>query len=130
MGPLNGSITYINSNIYILIFILFFFLLFATLYLKTASWNKRERSFSLLRPPAATQVGVSDDGLLAESWVEVKDDILAFDEVNMEPAGKKIRSLVYGHASVILCTSVKITLYSHSMPSVNNLTSADCESYL
>lgn len=101
MGPLNGSITYINNNIYIL----FFLPLFATLYLKTASRNKRERSFSLLRPPAATQVGVSDDGLLAESWVEVKDDILAFDEVNMEPAGKKIRSLVYGHASVILCSS-------------------------
>lgn len=46
--------------------------------------NKGEWSFSLLRTPASTQVRVPDDGVLAESGVEMKDDILSFDEVNME----------------------------------------------
>lgn len=43
--------------------------------LKTASLNKRKRSFSLLWAPAPTQVGIPDDGVLVESRVKVKHDI-------------------------------------------------------
>lgn len=43
--------------------------------LKTASLDKWKRSFSLLWPPATTQVGIPDDGVLVESRVKVKDDV-------------------------------------------------------
>lgn len=66
-----------------------FFSISVTLYLKTLPLNKREASFSLLRPPTSTQVGVSDDCLLGESRIEVKDDVRAFDEVNVESARQK-----------------------------------------
>lgn len=70
-----------------------FFSISVTLYLKTLPLNKREASFSLLRPPTSTQVGVSDDCLLGESRIEVKDDVRAFDEVNVEPARHKKTTL-------------------------------------
>ena len=55
-------------------------------YLEAVSLNKREASIPLLRPPASIQVGVSDNTLLVKSRIEVKDDVIVFNEVNMEPA--------------------------------------------
>lgn len=55
------------------------------LHLKTASLNEGESSLALLWSPASAQAGVSDDCLLVESRVEVKDDVWAFDEVNLKP---------------------------------------------
>lgn len=57
-------------------------------HLEAASLNEGEPSLPLLRSPASAQAGVPDDCLLVESRIEVKDDLGAFDEVNLEPAGR------------------------------------------
>lgn len=59
------------------------------LHLKAASLSEGESSLPLLRSPASTQAGVPDDCLFVESRIEVEDDVWAFDEVNMEPAGQE-----------------------------------------
>lgn len=82
-----------------------FFSISVTLYLKTLPLNKREVSFSLLRPPTSTQVGVSDDCLLRKSRIEVKDDVRAFDEVNVEPArrGRTLTARPFSPVCVCVC---------------------------
>lgn len=59
------------------------------IHLKTTSLNKGKCSLPLLRTPASTQAGVPHDCLFVESRIKVKDDIWAFDEVNLEPAREK-----------------------------------------
>lgn len=59
------------------------------IHLKTMSLNEGKCSLPLLRPPASTQAGVPHDCLFVESRIKVKDDIWAFDEVNLEPAREK-----------------------------------------
>lgn len=59
------------------------------IHLKAASLNEGKSSLPLLRPPASTQTGVPHNCLFMESRIKVKDDIWAFDEVNLEPARQK-----------------------------------------
>lgn len=58
-------------------------------YLKTLALNKGEKSVPFLGPPTASNAGISDDGLLVEARVEVKDHVWALHEVHVEPGSRE-----------------------------------------